>query len=59
MMEVLLVVITIMAVVATVSAYHNGVNDGYGYAKEPGHPGYAKAGKWLRKHMAYRWSELQ
>jgi hypothetical protein len=59
MMEVLLVIITIMAVVATVSAYHNGCTDGYGYAREPEHPGYQRAGKYLRKFMAHRWPELR
>ena len=40
------------------AAYRNGVTDGFGYAREPGNPGYAKAGKYLRKVMPYRWSEL-
>lgn len=42
------------------AAYHNGVTDGYGYAREGReHPGYAAAGEYLRKYMAHRWPELE
>jgi hypothetical protein len=58
MMEILLIVVTLFAVVSCISAYHNGVTDGYGYSREPGCPGYNKAGKYLRKYMAHRWPEL-
>jgi hypothetical protein len=44
--------------VCAASAYFNGCCDGYGYSKEPDCPGYRKAGEYLRKHMAHRWSEL-
>ena len=41
------------------AAYRNGVTDGYGYAKEGrGHPGYRRAGEYLREHMKHRWHEL-
>jgi hypothetical protein len=40
------------------AAYRNGVTDGYGYAKEPGCPGYRHAGEYLRSHMAHRWPDL-
>ena len=39
-------------------AYRNGVTDGFGFAWEPSCPGYRKAGLYLRKHMAYRWHQL-
>ena len=39
--------------------YTSGVTDGYGYAKEPNCPGYKIAGRYLRKHMAHRWPELE
>jgi hypothetical protein len=45
--------------VAIRAAYHNGVTDGYGYSKEPFCPGYAAAGRYLRKYMAHRWHELR
>lgn len=38
--------------------FYLGVNDGYGYAREPWNPGYKKAGVWLRKHAAYKWPEV-
>lgn len=41
------------------SAYNNGVTDGYGYSREPKNPGYARAGKYLRKSMSHRWPELK
>lgn len=39
-------------------AYRNGVTDGFGFAWEPTNPGYRKAGRYLKKHMAYRWRQL-
>lgn len=44
-------------VAAIGAAYRNGVVDGYGYAKEPYAPGYAKAGDILQT-MSHRWPEL-
>ena len=41
------------------AAYRNGVNDGYGYSREPNNPGYRKAGDYLRKYMLHRWRELR
>lgn len=41
------------------AAYRNGVVDGFGYSLEPGCPGYAKAGAYLKKYMAHRWHELR
>jgi len=41
------------------AAYFNGVVDGYGFSREPDAPGYADAGKILRKHMSHRWTELE
>ena len=40
-------------------AYLNGAVDGYGYSRDPGCPGYARAGAHLRKYMTHRWSELK
>jgi hypothetical protein len=40
------------------AAYHNGVNDGYGYAREPWNRGYWRAGEWLRKYASQRWPEV-
>jgi len=48
----------VMVVVAVNAAYRNGVTDGYGYLREPGNPGYRKAGRYLLKHMSHRWPEL-
>lgn len=31
---------SILAVVGCMAAYRNGVHDGYGYARDPRHPGY-------------------
>jgi hypothetical protein len=41
------------------AAYHNGVTDGYGFAKEPRNPGYQRAGNYLKTFMAHRWHELK
>lgn len=51
--------ILIIGLVAIRAAYNNGVCDGYGYAKEPTCPGYARAGEYLRDVMAHRWPELR
>jgi hypothetical protein len=48
-----------VAMISTHCAYRNGVTDGYGYAKEPGCPGYRAAGEYLKKRMAHRWPELK
>lgn len=40
------------------AAYHNGVTDGYGYAREPWNRGYFKAGDYLRRFMSHRWPEV-
>lgn len=55
------VVILAIAVVLYLQncAYRNGVNDGYGYAKEPTNPGYQAAGNYLKEVMAHRWPELR
>ena len=39
-------------------AYHDGVVDGYGFAKEPWNPGYRLAGKHLTETMTHRWPEV-
>lgn len=59
-MAVLLVslLFTVVGVFGMAAAYRNGVTDGYGYSQEPTCPGYAKAGRYLKSHMAYRWPEL-
>ena len=49
----------VIAILACSAAYRNGVTDGYGYAREPSNPGYRRAGRYLRKRMAYRWPELR
>lgn len=41
------------------AAYYNGVNDGYGAARERGNPGYKKAYEWLVANRAYQWPELR
>jgi hypothetical protein len=51
--------LSIVGVLCAMVAYHNGVTEGYGYGREPGNPGYAQAGRYLRKHCAHRWSELK
>jgi len=50
---------SLLAFLATHAAYRNGCVDGYGYAREPDCPGYARAGSYLRRTMAHRWSELK
>lgn len=40
------------------AAYYNGANDGYGYAMDPGCPGYFKAGRYLRKYLRHRFPEV-
>ena len=40
------------------AAYRNGVNDGYGFAREPECPGYAHAGKILGERCGHQWPEL-
>lgn len=40
------------------AAYRSGVTDGYGYAREPNCPGYAKAGEYLKNTMSHRWPEI-
>ena len=57
--ELLILLATIVAVLISVMAYRNGVNDGYGYAREPWNPGYQKAGTYLREEMSHRWPELK
>lgn len=60
-MELLLIGICIglfMAAFVVRSSYRNGVTDGYGYAREPHHPGYQVAGDYLRQHMRHRWPDL-
>jgi hypothetical protein len=49
----------VLGCLALHAAYRNGVTDGYGYSREPNCPGYAKAGEYLRNHMAHRWPELR
>lgn len=48
----------VLSIFAMNSAYRNGVNDGYGYSKEPWNPGYRNAGAYLRKNAAHRWPEV-
>lgn len=38
-------------------AYFSGATDGFGYCMEPDHPGYQKAGRYLRKYLRHRWPE--
>ena len=40
------------------ASYKNGVSDGYGYSREPGNPGYRRAGLYLFHHMSYRWRDI-
>ena len=52
-------IIFIWFMIAVVSAaYRNGINDGYGYSREPTNPGYRKAGRYLKRYCAHRWPEL-
>ena len=39
------------------ASYYNGVNDGFGFAKEPWNPGYRRAGEWIKKYTSYKWPE--
>lgn len=48
----------VFAVLCARSAYNCGACDGYGYAREPDHPGYQKAGRYLRRFCSHRWPEL-
>lgn len=48
----------IIATLGCIASYRNGVNDGYGFSREPNNPGYQKAGRYLRKYAAHRWPEL-
>jgi hypothetical protein len=52
------IVATALWVATTRAAYRNGATDGYGFAREPGNPGYAHAGRYLRANMDHRWPEL-
>lgn len=56
---VLIGLLAVVLVMNAMAAYTNGVTDGYGYSKEPNCPGYANAGRYLRKYMAHRWHELR
>jgi len=58
-MLALLVGLAVLSVLGQGAAYRNGCNDGYGYAKEPGHPGYRTAGEYLRRYAAHKWPELR
>jgi len=53
------VVVVAFVVYGQSCAYRNGATDGFGFALEPQNPGYQKAGRYLRKYMAHRWSELK
>lgn len=53
------VLIVALLVAAMDAAYYNGVSDGFGYALDPSCPGYQRAGRYLHKHMRFRWIELQ
>jgi len=48
----------VLSLLAVRAAYRNGVTDGYGFAKEPGCPGYRAAGEFLQATMSHRWPEL-
>jgi len=52
------VVVVAFVIYSNVCAYRNGVTDGFGYAWEPKNPGYKRAGRYLKKHMTYRWRQL-
>jgi hypothetical protein len=54
----ILALYVVLSLMALGAAYRNGVTDGYGYSREPWHPGYAAAGDYLRKYLAHRWPEL-
>lgn len=48
-----------IAVAGAKAAWRNGVVDGFGYAAEPGHPGYRQAGEHLKSTSVSRWSFLK
>lgn len=48
-----------IGMISSRAAYRNGCCDGYGYSREPWNPGYQEAGRYLRRWMAHRWSELE
>lgn len=50
--------LTVTVIVGLRAAYRNGVADGYGFARDPDCPGYAKAGEYLKKAMSHQWSEI-
>ena len=56
---ILCCLLSAVGLLSTRAAYRNGVNDGYGYSREPDNPGYQRAGDYLRKYCADRWSELR
>lgn len=49
MAEIILFGIVLLGVASTFCAYRLGINDGYNAGRYPGHPGYAKAERWLKK----------
>jgi len=51
-------VVVVFVMYAQSCAYHNGVTDGFGFAVDPKNPGYQSAGRYLRKYMSHRWTEL-
>lgn len=57
--SVVVIAVIILVLYLQNSAYRNGVNDGYGYAREPNNPGYRAAGEYLKEVMAHRWPELK
>ena len=52
------VVVAVFSIMVQRAAYHNGVNDGYGYSREPHNHGYRLAGEYLRNVCVHRWPEL-
>lgn len=54
----LLAVVFVLALMNARAAYRNGAVDGYGFAREPGNPGYRHAGLYLSRFMVHRWNEL-
>jgi hypothetical protein len=59
MILALFVMCAVLSFFGLMAAYRNGVVDGYGYSKEPGHRGYKHAGEILRETMYHRWYELR
>lgn len=51
-----LLLLLFLACLGSWASYRNGVNDGYGYSKEPTNPGYQKAGNYLKKYCKHRWN---